>query len=139
MKKIMRAAMIGVFTVSSLFINLSYAQGPGDGPDWSRHQQQDRQDDRGGDRHFHGHGHDDRGDRGERNHFTWRGDDFRRGHPAPPRYRGNDYRVYDWRERGLDMPPRGAHWAYVDGNYVLIAAATGVITAIIIGNLLGQH
>ncbi|MCK8188321.1 RcnB family protein, partial [Erwinia amylovora] len=56
----------------------------------------------------------------------------------PRRYRGGDYRVDDWRARGLDEPPRGAHWAYIDGTYVLIAAATGLITAIIVGNLSGS-
>lgn len=139
MKKTTLAVMISVFTASSFFINLSHAQGPGDGPDRSWHQQEGGHDNRGDDRHFHNRGHDDRAGPGERNHFTWRGDDFRRGHAVAPRYRGDEYRVNDWRDRGLDMPPRGAHWAYIDGNYVLIAAATGVVTAIIVGSLLGQH
>ena len=90
--------------------------------------------------------HDARNDRGpgpqwhrvERDHFAWSGHDFRRGHPMPPRFRGDDYRVNDWRDRGLYEPPRGAHWAYVDGNYVLIAAATGIITAILLNGALGQ-
>lgn len=106
------------------------------GPD--RH---DARNDRGGpDRH------DARNDRGpspqfhrvERDHFAWSGHDFRRGHPMPPRFRGDDYRVNDWRDRGLYEPPRGAHWAYVDGNYVLIAAATGIITAILLNGALSQ-
>ncbi|MCQ4010676.1 RcnB family protein, partial [Klebsiella pneumoniae] len=33
--------------------------------------------------------------------------------------------VRDWSDRGLPPPPEGHHWSYIDGNYVLIAAATG--------------
>jgi len=46
--------------------------------------------------------------------------------------------VNDWRERGLREPPRGEHWAYVDGNYVLIAVATGIITSIILDSVVHQ-
>lgn len=56
--------------------------------------------------------------------------------PPPPRFRGDDYRVYDWHARGLQAPPPGEHWAYIDGNYVLIAAATGIITSIIMSTML---
>ncbi|RLM18623.1 hypothetical protein BIY29_17995 [Brenneria alni] len=72
----------------------------------------------------------------ERDHFVWGGNDFRRGHPVPQRYRGDGYRVNDWRMRGLRQPPAGHHWAYVNGNYVLIAAATGIITAILLNSAL---
>jgi len=72
--------------------------------------------------------------RDDRDHFAWQGHDFRRGHPVPPAYRGDHYRVADWHERGLREPPRGYHWADIDGNYVLIAAATGVITALVLNS-----
>ncbi len=142
MKKTTLSAMIVIFTAGAFFTHLSHAQGPGDGPDRSWHQRQGEHDNRGDDRRADP-GHIDRGYGSregpeQRNHFTWLGDDFRRGQPAPRRYRGGDYRVDDWRDRGLDEPPRGAHWAYIDGNYVLIAAATGLITAIIVGNLSGS-
>lgn len=52
----------------------------------------------------------------------------------PPEYRGPHYRVDDWRARRLPEPPRGQYWSYIDGNYVLIAAATGVITSLILSN-----
>lgn len=84
-------------------------------------------------------GHDDRRqDRHEQDHFAWKGDDFRRGHPAPEHYRGDDYRVRDWNDRGLPRPPEGQHWSYIDGNYVLIAAATGIITSILVSGALGH-
>jgi len=74
--------------------------------------------------------------RNDRDHFAWQGHDFRRGHAVPPTYRGDSYRVADWHERGLREPPRGYHWANIDGNYVLIAAATGVITALVLNSAL---
>lgn len=148
MKKTTRALVISVLTASSLFASGVYADGPGNGPDRQWHQQggdrHDRQD-RGGE-----YRHDDRGpggrdDRGhgdrfrasERDHFAWRGHNFRRGEPLPPRFRGPDYRVDNWHQRGLYAPPRGAYWGYIDGNYVLIAAATGIITSILLGSAAG--
>lgn len=135
MKKTILTVMIGILTAGSFFSSLSQARGPDDGQHRSWHQQQGGRDHRSDDRHADHH----HGGRGERNYFSWRGDDFRLGHPAPERYRGSDYRIDDWGHRGLDAPPRGAHWAYIDGNYVLMAAATGIVTAIIIGGLSGNH
>lgn len=70
--------------------------------------------------------------------FAYGGHEFRKGQPAPQAFRGNDFRVNDWRARGLPAPPRGHHWSYIDGRYVLIAAATGIITSIILNSAL-QH
>ena len=75
--------------------------------------------------------------RHEQDHFAWRGNDFRKGHPAPAPFRGDEYRVRDWSDRGLPPPPEGHHWSYIDGNYVLIAAATGIITSILVSGALG--
>ncbi len=68
----------------------------------------------------------------------WRGNDFRKGHPAPAPFRGDEYRVRDWSDRGLPPPPEGHHWSHIDGNYVLIAAATGIITSILVSGALGH-
>jgi Ni/Co efflux regulator RcnB len=38
----------------------------------------------------------------------------------------------DWHAHHLQAPPRGYEWRQVDGNYVLAAAATGLIAATII-------
>ena len=57
--------------------------------------------------------------------------DFHQGRPLPKKYRGDGYQVTDWHKRGLKAPPAGHRWQNVDGNYVLIAVATGVITSII--------
>ena len=40
--------------------------------------------------------------------------------------------------RSLPPPPEGHHWSYIDGNYVLIAAATGIITSILVSGALGH-
>ena len=37
----------------------------------------------------------------------------------------------DYRAHHLNAPPRGYEWRQVDGNYVLAAAATGVIASVI--------
>lgn len=56
---------------------------------------------------------------------------FRQGRPLPKKYRGEGYQVNDWHKRGLKAPPAGHRWQNVDGNYVLIAIATGVITSVV--------
>jgi Ni/Co efflux regulator RcnB len=38
----------------------------------------------------------------------------------------------DYRAHHLRAPPRGYEWREVDGNYVLAAAATGIIASVIL-------
>lgn len=40
-------------------------------------------------------------------------------------------RVPDYNKHGLRRPPKGHEWRRVDGNYVLVAVATGVIASVI--------
>lgn len=40
----------------------------------------------------------------------------------------------DYRQHHLKRPPRGYEWRQVDGNYILAAAATGLIASIILAN-----
>ncbi|WP_434586031.1 RcnB family protein [Klebsiella sp. R390] len=117
-------------------------QGPGNnGPQGNGDNHRQGGDNRGPGRDQHA---DNRGqskphqDRHEQDHFAWNGHDFRKGQPAPEHYRGNDYRVNDWNARGLPAPPQGQHWSYIDGNYVLIAAASGIITSILVNGLLSH-
>jgi Ni/Co efflux regulator RcnB len=49
-------------------------------------------------------------------------DDWGRGQPV------------DYHAHHLRVPPRGYEWREVDGNYVLAAAATGLILSTIIAN-----
>ncbi|HHA0003710.1 TPA: RcnB family protein [Klebsiella michiganensis] len=139
MKKILSLAII----LSCALTSVSWADGPGGN---NRGQQQVWQQDAGrggpdGNRQ-QGPGKGPQGnphqERHERDHFAWNGHDFRKGQPAPERYRGNDYRINDWNDRGLPAPPHGQHWSYIDGNYVLIAAATGIITSILINGALSH-
>jgi Ni/Co efflux regulator RcnB len=43
-------------------------------------------------------------------------------------------RVNDWQNRRLQRPPRGYEWRRVDNNYVLAAAATGLIMGLVIAS-----
>jgi Ni/Co efflux regulator RcnB len=104
--------------------------GHDDHRDWhdGHHDDRDHRDDHRDDRH------DDRRD--------WH-DDHR---PPPPRYahhweRGHRYDgrvivVDDWRTRRLREPPRGYHWVRDDddGQFLLVAVATGIIADIVLQN-----
>jgi len=147
MKKTTLALLMTLFS-GTLFSTVTQAEGP-PGQEW--HHQGGHEGRGGPDRGGPDHGADRGPDRGhgdfrgheghgpdhhfeERDRFAWQGHEFHRGQPLPPRFRGHDYRVDDWRARGLHEPPRGERWAYIDGNYVLIAAATGVITSILLNS-----
>jgi Ni/Co efflux regulator RcnB len=53
-----------------------------------------------------------------------------RGQRVPAAYRRHHL---DWRAHHLRQPPRGYDWVEVDGQYVLIAAATGLIAEALLG------
>jgi Ni/Co efflux regulator RcnB len=57
---------------------------------------------------------------------------FRRGAYLDQRYRGSSYVVSDWRSRRLSAPPRGSHWVHDNGDYALVAIATGLITQVLL-------
>lgn len=66
-------------------------------------------------------------DRG--NHEGW----YRRGGVIPNDYRDNQYVVSDWRSENLREPPRGYNWVRSDnGDFLLVAITTGVITSILL-------
>jgi len=48
-----------------------------------------------------------------------------------------NYRLaqFDWRARGLWVPPAGYYWAQVDNDFVLAALATGVVASVIADNV----
>lgn len=58
-----------------------------------------------------------------------RGYNWRRGAYVPRAYRS--YYVQDPYYYGLSAPPRGHRWVYADGNFVLMAVATGLIASVI--------
>ncbi|MBT0725620.1 hypothetical protein HH682_14620 [Rosenbergiella sp. S61] len=97
------------------------------GPQW--HDRHDwRGDYRDHERHSHHRPHYARRD------FFYGGHHFRPGGRYPHRYYQDRYWVNDWHRHGLGAPPSGQRWAKVNGNYVLIAIATGVITSLILNN-----
>lgn len=55
-----------------------------------------------------------------------------RGGKLPPSYRSKHYIVDDWRGHGLQRPGRGQHWVQVGSDYLLVAAATGLIAQIVL-------
>jgi Ni/Co efflux regulator RcnB len=79
------------------------------------------------DHHDDGH-HDDGHDSHYVRHDEWKKggkinhDDWNRGQQV-------DYHQYH-----LNAPPRGYEWRSVDGNYVLAAAATGVIASVVVAS-----
>ena len=53
---------------------------------------------------------------------------FHRGSYLPWQYRNHGYYVNDWRAYpSLYAPPYGQQWANVDGEFLLVAVATGLI------------
>lgn len=99
---------------------------PHPGPRWDHHREPPR-----GHQHFD---HHNRPRPYARHEFYYGGHHFRPGGRYPHRYYQNRYWVNDWRHRGLYAPPAGHRWANVDGNYVLIAIASGVITSLILNH-----
>ena len=74
------------------------------------------------------------GDQGRRNDSGDRRNNERwsRGDRIPNEYRQNRYVVGDWRQHGLNQPPRGYHWVRNNNNdFYLAAIATGVIVTVI--------
>ena len=59
-------------------------------------------------------------------HTEWK----KGAHIAPADW--NRGQQVDWHAHHLNAPPRGYEWREVDGNFVLAAAATGIIAATII-------
>ncbi|WP_147196155.1 RcnB family protein [Pantoea sp. MBD-2R] len=134
----------GIIALSALLFattSLSaFAEGPQQGPDGHQQQPVKRppQNNQHGGQPNEQHGgqqHDQRGHEPQPQHNAEhrpaQHGDFRKGRPLPEKYRGEGYQVNDWRKHGLKAPPAGHRWQNIDGNYVLIAVATGVITSVI--------
>jgi Ni/Co efflux regulator RcnB len=81
--------------------------------------------------HYDSRAYDHRDNRGYNGNGYTRHTDWRAG----GRIDNNDWRRgqrVDYRRNHLRAPPRGYEWRQVDGNYVLAAAATGLIASIIL-------
>jgi Ni/Co efflux regulator RcnB len=62
-----------------------------------------------------------------------RHDEWKRGYHMDKADWGRAQRV-DYKQYHLHAPPRGYEWRSVDGNYVLAAVATGVISSVVIAS-----
>jgi Ni/Co efflux regulator RcnB len=137
MKRFLLAASVALL-LSSTGAFASPWQGGGHGRgdhdrSWQGDNDRGDRDDHRGDRDYRRGDRDDRDwrDRGYHDngrHLGWYKHGYRRGDRAPvvylqPRYYVNDYRAYR-----LAPPPRGYRWVRpMDGHYLLVAIATGVI------------
>lgn len=87
--------------------------------------------------HGHGHGHGHDGDDWHHDNGRHRGWDkhYGRGEYLPERYRVREYYVEDYRTYRLAPPPPGYGWyRNDDGEYVLVAIATGLIVQELLGH-----
>ncbi|WP_343594959.1 RcnB family protein [Acinetobacter sp.] len=71
-------------------------------------------------------------------HDYWRDRDhpvryWHEGEYIPRGYMDERYYV-DWHEQRLPPPPYGHRWMRINGDYVLVAAASSLITAILLGS-----
>jgi len=93
------------------------------------HRGDDRRDDRRDEHRNDFRGNDHRGPVGY-NRGAGPRHDLRRGGRLPSEYRNRQYVVNDWRGHRLSAPPRGYQWVQAGSDYVLVAAATGLIASI---------
>ncbi|MEW9572901.1 RcnB family protein [Rhodanobacter sp. Si-c] len=60
---------------------------------------------------------------------------YKKGGVMPNDYRNNRYVVSDWRSEHLREPPQGYHWVRSDnGDFLLVAVTTGVISSILLSH-----
>ncbi|KND61111.1 putative transmembrane protein [Candidatus Burkholderia verschuerenii] len=60
--------------------------------------------------------------------------DWRKGDRLEQDYRNRQYVIDNWHEHDLRQPPRGYQWVGVNGNYLLVAAATGIIAQVVMSH-----
>ncbi len=53
--------------------------------------------------------------------------EYKVGDVVPDEYRKKQYTIVDWKARHLPAPQDGAHWAYINANYILITDDSGKI------------
>ncbi len=83
-------------------------------------------DNRGNDHHQSSSVMHDRG-----THEGW----YKKGGVMPSDYRSNQYVVSDWHSENLRQPPPGYNWVRSDnGDFLLVAITTGVISSILLSH-----
>jgi Ni/Co efflux regulator RcnB len=61
-------------------------------------------------------------------------EEWRQGERLSNDYRNHQYVIDNWHEHNLHQPPRGYQWVGVNGDYLLVAAASGIIAQIVMGH-----
>lgn len=56
---------------------------------------------------------------------------WKRGERVSRQYQHRRHVVNDYRRHNLSAPPRGHQWVQADNDFLLVAAATGIIASII--------
>jgi Ni/Co efflux regulator RcnB len=120
---LMKRLLIATTALTLLVAPLSeaFAQGGYQGHNNDRH-------DNGRSNSMMMHRDNDRHDNGYRHH------DWRKGGRIDRSDWNRGQRVSDYRRYHLQRPPRGYEWRRVDNNYVLAAAATGLIMGLVLAN-----
>jgi Ni/Co efflux regulator RcnB len=81
--------------------------------------------------HHDSHDHHYKGFHDRGRHEGW----YKKGGHVPQEYRHGTWVVTDWRSHRLHAPPRGYEYVRSDnGDFLLVAVATGVIASIIAGH-----
>lgn len=135
----MKRHLLALALLSSLPLVMTTTAAVAQDHDHGDHGDHDHGWDRQGDDHDHGHGHDrdDRGWHEDHDHGRHVGWDrhYRRGEYLPERYRVREYYVDDYASYHLYAPPRGYVWVRGDdGQFVLVALATGLIVQELLGH-----
>ena len=124
-----RAIISSVATALIATSTLTFADPPSHAPAWGhRAKEQQRYDERHDYKHH------------ERERYESRRDDtrynqvrrYKRGERIERVYLNDRYYVSDWRARRLEAPPSGYQWVNRDGQYLLVALATGIIAHVIL-------
>jgi len=111
-------------TLAAAPFNQDHGKGHGHGNDKGHYDDDHHNDHHGNNPHYEG-----MHDRGR--HEGW----YKKGGHLPREYRVDRYVVTDWHHDHLREPPHGYHWVRSDnGDFLLVAIATGVITDLILNH-----
>lgn len=126
MKRLVTAAVALSLLGGSAALAQPYGHERDRAPDQRGYNQQGY-DQRGGDQR----GYDQRGNGHDRGHHYGQQRRWARGERLPAQYYSNRSYYVDYRAHHLRRPPYGYRWVQVDNNYLMVAAATGLIAQII--------
>ncbi|WP_075182776.1 RcnB family protein [Pantoea sp. 1.19] len=57
------------------------------------------------------------------------------GDVLPTHFLEKQYQITDWQKRHLPAPQSGAHWAYLNGNYIQLTESEGKVVQAISGDI----